>query len=124
MLYKRNGITNPLEQIDLLEMYDPTVWFHIEFLQHFLMIDGHELLDMIDRGDTARDGKFPVCPSGGVVTTNPIGATALLRVAEAALQVRGDCGDYQVTKDVNTAMASGFGGSYWTGLMLMTKHLD
>ena len=69
VLYQRNGITNPLKQIDLFEMYDPTVWYHLEFLQHFLMIDGKEVLKMVDRGDTARDGKFPVCPSGGVVAT-------------------------------------------------------
>jgi acetyl-CoA C-acetyltransferase len=123
VLYKRNGITDPLKQIDLIEMYDPTVWFHMEFLQHFLMVDAKELHKMINRGDTARDGRIPVCPSGGVVTTNPIGATALLRVAEAALQIRGDCGDYQVEKDVHTALSSGFGGSYWTGLMLLTKNL-
>jgi acetyl-CoA C-acetyltransferase len=124
ILYERNRIDDPLNQIDLIEMYDPTVWFHMEFLQYFLRVEGNELLDMVDRGDTARDGKIPVCPSGGVVCTNPIGATALLRVAEAALQIRGDCGDYQVTKEVNTALASGFGGSYWTGLMLLTKNLE
>jgi acetyl-CoA C-acetyltransferase len=124
VLYKRNGITDPVKEIDLFEMYNPSVWYHMELLQHFLLMDGKELLKMIDRGDTARDGKFPVCPSGGVLTTNPIGATALLRAAEAALQVRGDCGDYQVTKDVNMAMASGFGGSGWTALMLLSKKLD
>ncbi len=58
------------------------------------------------------------------MATNPIGATAMLRVAEAALQMRGDCGDYQVSREVKTAMASGFGGSKWTGLNLLTRELD
>ena len=56
--------------------------------------------------------------------TNPIGATAMLRVAEAALQVRGDGGEYQVTKNVDRTMASSFGGVYWTILHLLSKHLD
>jgi len=39
VLYKRNGITDPVNQIDLFEMYNPTVWYHMEFLPHFLMMD-------------------------------------------------------------------------------------
>ena len=123
-LYKRNGITNPLKEIDVFEMYDPSVWFHFELLEQIMMLPEGEVFKMIDRGDTARDGVFPVNPSGGVLASNPIGATAMLRVAEAALQVRGHCGDYQVGKEVKTAMASGFGGSKWTVLHLLTKELD
>ena len=74
-------------------------------------------------GDFEIEGKWPINPSGGVQSTNPIGATALIRVAEAGLQVRGDAGEHQVPKDVKTAMASGFGGTYWTVLMLLTKEL-
>ena len=44
---------------------------------------------MVERGDTALDGSFPVNMSGGVLSSNPIGASGLLRFAEAALQVRG-----------------------------------
>ena len=35
--------------------------------------------------------------SGGVLSSNPIGASGLLRFAEAALQVRGQAGEHQVT---------------------------
>ena len=47
-------------------------------------------------GDTALDGSFPVNMSGGVLSSNPIGASGLLRFAEAALQVRGMAGEHQV----------------------------
>ena len=51
---------------------------------------------MVERGDTALDGSFPVNMSGGVLSSNPIGASGLLRFAEAALQVRGMAGEHQV----------------------------
>ena len=123
-LYKRNGITRPLKEIDVFEMYDPNVWWQIDWMELFLMLPHGENIKMVDRGDTARDGVFPINPSGGVTATNPIGASAMLRPAEAALQVRGDAGEHQVTKEVKTAMASSFGGTAWTILHLLTKELD
>lgn len=123
-LYQRNGIKNPLKEIDVFEMYDPSVWMHLAWMEEFLLLPHGENLKMVDRGDTARDGVFPINPSGGVVATNPIGATAMIRVAEAALQVRGDAGEHQVTKEVKTAMASSFGGTGWTILHLLTKELN
>lgn len=124
MLYERNGITDPLKEISLLEMYDPSVWAQVDFMTQFLLLPPGEAVKMVLRGDTARDGAFPINPSGGVVATNAIGATAMLRMAEAALQVRGDAGEHQVTKEVNLAMASSLGGLNWTILFLLSKSLD
>jgi acetyl-CoA C-acetyltransferase len=56
------------------------------------------------------DGELPINPSGGVLCTNPISVTALVRVAEAALQVMGRAGERQV-KRVKRAVATGMGGS-------------
>ncbi len=120
-LYKRNGITNPIKEIDLFEIYDPMVWMEMEWADWFLLMERGGYLKMVEDGITDRNGSFPVNPSGGVVTTNPIGATALIRVAEAALQIRGDAGEHQVGKEVRTAMASAFGGTFWTILHLLSK---
>ena len=70
------------------------------------------------------DGKMPVNPSGGVIAANPIGATAMVRVAEAAKQIRGNAGPHQVPKPVNHALASGFGGTMWTVLTILEKQLN
>ena len=51
---------------------------------------------MIDDGTTEITGSFPINCSGGVLSTNPIGASGLLRFAEAANQVRGRAGEHQV----------------------------
>jgi acetyl-CoA C-acetyltransferase len=45
----------------------------------------------------------------------------MLRVAEAALQVRGDAGEHQVTREVNKALASAWGGNDWVMLFLLSK---
>ena len=39
---------------------------------------------------------MPINCSGGVLSSNPIGASGLLRFAEAAMQVRGQAGEHQV----------------------------
>jgi acetyl-CoA C-acetyltransferase len=52
-----------------------------------------------------------VCPSGGVLCTNAIAVTAMVRVAEAALQVWGRAGDRQV-KGARVGIANGNGGDH------------
>ena len=122
-LLGRNNITNPREEIDVFEMYDPSSWWGLDWLREFLFLEGDEHLKLVENGDIAIDGAFPVNPSGGVIASNPIGATAMVRVAEAALQVMGEAGKHQVPKEVKQAMASGFGGTMWTVLFLLTKEV-
>ena len=120
-LYERNGIKDPRKEIDLFEMYDPSSWWGLDWLREFLLLENDEHIRMVENDDITMDGSFPVNPSGGVIASNPIGATAMIRVAEAALQIMGEAGDHQVNKPVNQAMASGFGGTMWTVLFLLTK---
>jgi acetyl-CoA C-acetyltransferase len=122
-LYKRNGISDPVKEIDVMEIYDPFVWIAIHTLSGFLLKETKEIFDMIEQGAMAMDGEIPINPSGGVMCSNPIGATSMIRVAEAALQVRGDAAN-QVPKEVNTALASSFGGTVWTILHLLSKTQD
>jgi acetyl-CoA C-acetyltransferase len=65
---------------------------------------------MVESGQTALGGSFPVNMSGGVLSSNPIGASGLLRFAEAAMQVRGTAGEHQV-ENANVALAQAYGAS-------------
>ncbi len=123
-LYKRNGIKKPLEYFDVFEMYDPASWWAVDWLRDFFQLEGDEHIKLVENKEIMIDGSMPVNPSGGVIGSNPIGATALVRVAEAALQVRGNAGKHQVPKPVNHALASGFGGTMWTVLMMLEKELN
>ncbi len=48
-------------------------------------------------------------PSGGVLSSNPIGASGMIRFAEAALQVRGLAGEHQVD-GARLALGHAYGG--------------
>jgi acetyl-CoA C-acetyltransferase len=122
-LFARNGIKDPINEIDVFEMYDPSAWWGVDWLREFLLLEGHEHLKMVENEEISIDGSFPINPSGGVIASNPIGATALIRVAEAANQIRGRAGKHQVKKEVKKALASGFGGTFWTVLLLLTKDI-
>src|SRR5512136_993902 len=122
-LYKRNGITNPIKDICMAEIYEPSNWEEMSHYEHYHFCPKNEGWKMVEKGMTEMEGEFPVNPSGGVIATNPIGATPTIRVAEAALQVRGDAGEHQVTRDVHTAMATALGGPNWTVVTLLKRSL-
>jgi acetyl-CoA C-acetyltransferase len=122
-LFERNKITKPLEYFDVFEMYDPSAWWGLDWLKEFFLLEGDEHLKLVENKEIMIGGKIPLNPSGGVVASNPIGATALVRVAEAALQIRGDAGAHQIPKPVKHALASGFGGTVWTVLFILEKEL-
>ena len=64
---------------------------------------------LTEAGETQIGGALPVNPSGGVLCSNPIGASGLLRFAEAALQVMGKAGAHQVA-GARTALGHAYGG--------------
>ena len=121
-ILKRNNITKPMEEIQFMEMYDPCPFFHPFFLEDFQLCAPGEGWKVIEKGLTSREGAFPLSPSGGVMCTNAIGDSGTVRVAEAALQLRGDAGEHQITRKVTQGLASGFGGSNWTDLFLLTNN--
>lgn len=107
--YRMAGITKPLAQIDVAEIYAPFSTMEIACYEALGFCARGEGGRFIEDGRSEMTGDLPVNPSGGVQCANPIGATALVRVAEAALQVMGDAGERQVP-DVSTAVATGAGG--------------
>jgi len=123
-LYERNGITDPLAYFDVFEMYDPSAWWGTDWLREFFLLEGDAHLKLVENKEIMIDGKMPINPSGGVIAANPIGATALVRVAEAAKQIRGNAGPHQIQKPVNHGLASAFGGTMWTVLMMLEKELN
>ena len=109
-VYRQAGITDPRSQIDMAELYVPFSWYEPMWLEGHDIAGAGEGWKMVDSGDTDLGGSFPVNPSGGVLSTNAIGASGMVRFAEAALQVRGLAGEHQVP-DVRTALAQAYGGA-------------
>ena len=108
-LYAKAGITKPREEIDCAEIYVPFSWFEPMWMEGMLITEKNQGWKMTYEGATALDGDFPVNMSGGVLSSNPIGASGLLRFAEAAMQVRGQAGEHQVD-GVHKALGHAYGG--------------
>ncbi len=108
-VYKQAGITNPRKQIDVAETYVPFSWFEPMWLENLGFCEQGEGWKLTEAGATALDGDIPTNPSGGVLSTNPIGASGMLRFAEAALQVRGQAGAHQVD-GAKLALGHAYGG--------------
>jgi len=109
-LYKKAGITNPIEQIDCAEIYVPFSWYEPMWLEGHLIMPEGEGWKLTEAGETEIGGRFPVNMSGGVLSSNAIGASGLIRCLEAASQVRGTAGDYQVD-GARVALGHAYGGA-------------
>jgi acetyl-CoA C-acetyltransferase len=108
-LWKRAGITNPLSEVDIAEIYVPFSWFEPMWLENLGFAEEGQGWKLTEAGETEIGGRLPVNPSGGVLSSNPIGASGMLRFAEAAMQVMGRAGDHQV-EDARTALGHAYGG--------------
>ncbi|MEY2405882.1 MAG: acetyl-CoA C-acetyltransferase [Acidimicrobiaceae bacterium] len=108
-VYRQAGITDPRREIDAVEMYVPFSWFEPMWLENLLFAERGTGWKMVEEGATQLDGDLPVNMSGGVLSSNPIGASGMLRFGEAAMQVRGQAGEHQVD-NVRRALGHAYGG--------------
>lgn len=116
--YREAGITDPREQLDVVELYEPSTWTALDWVEALGLCERGAAAALWASGATRSDGDIPINPSGGVLCANPIGATGLIRVAEASMQIRGTAGERQID-GVRTALATGFGGSFWNEVMIL-----
>jgi acetyl-CoA C-acetyltransferase len=108
-LYSKAGVHDPRAEIDAAEIYVPFSWFEPMWLENLGFAGEGEGWRLTDEGVTALDGALPVNPSGGVMCSNPIGASGMLRCLEAAQQVRGLAGGHQVD-GARLALGHAYGG--------------
>ncbi len=108
-LWRAAGIARPLEQVDAAEIYVPFSWFEPMWLENLGFAGPGQGWRLTEAGETEIGGALPVNPSGGVLSSNPIGASGLLRFAEAAMQVMGKAGPHQVA-GARTALGHAYGG--------------
>ncbi|MFT4824155.1 MAG: acetyl-CoA C-acetyltransferase [Halioglobus sp.] len=109
-VYKQAGISNPRKELDCAEVYVPFSWYEPMWLENLGFAEEGEGWKLTMEGATALDGgDIPWNCSGGVLCSNPIGASGMIRFAEAARQVRGDAGDHQV-EGAKLALGHAYGG--------------
>ncbi len=108
-VYRQAGIADPRRDLDVAEVYVPFSWYEPMWMENLGFAKRNEGWKMVLEGATAFDGELPVNPSGGVLSSNPIGASGMIRFAEAAMQVRGQAGEHQVA-GARKALGHAYGG--------------
>ena len=108
-LYDKAGISNPRKEIDCAEVYVPFAWFEAMWMENLGFAPEGEGWKAVHDGSTELTGDIPWNMSGGVLSSNPIGASGMLRFAEAAMQVRGQAGEHQVD-GAKVALGHAYGG--------------
>lgn len=109
--FKMAGITDPEKQVDVAELYAPFSNTEFHSIEAAGLAKLGQSVGMMREGQFQLGNGIPVNPSGGTLCTNAIAVTAMIRVAEIALQVWGRAGGHQVT-GARRGIASGNGGDH------------
>jgi len=104
--YRMAKVKNPLKEINVAEVSARFAHEELMIYEALGLCRDGEGKDLLAKGVTKKSGKLPVNPSGGALAADPICATGLIRVIEAAKQIRGEANGYQVPK-VKRALAHG-----------------
>ena len=109
--YRMAGITDAQKQIHVAEIYAPFSNTEFHAIEAAGLCGLGQSVAQLKQGRFTLGGEIPVNPSGGTLCTNAIAVTAMIRVAEVALQVWGKAGGHQV-KGARVGIASGNGGDH------------
>ena len=85
----------------------PFSWYEPMWLENLGFCAEGDGWKLTESGATGPDGDIPWNMSGGVLSSNPIGASGMVRFGEAAQQVRERAGDYQVELKTGPRAGSG-----------------
>jgi acetyl-CoA C-acetyltransferase len=108
--YKQAGITNPIEEIDLVEVHDCFSIVELLTYEDLGLCGKGEAKDLIRSKETQLGGKIPVNVSGGLLSCgHPVGATGIRMVVEVAGHLRGQQGKRQV-ENAKRGMTHNIGG--------------
>jgi acetyl-CoA C-acetyltransferase len=94
--WQRAGIAD-VNGVDGIETHDCFTTSEYMAIDHFGITAPGESWKAVEAGWLEIDGKHPINPSGGLIGAgHPVGATGVRQLLDAALQVTGQAGEYQV----------------------------
>jgi acetyl-CoA C-acetyltransferase len=100
-----------LDDVHAFEVHDCFTPSEYLAIDHIGLTGPGESWKAIESGDIAIDGRLPVNPSGGLIGGgHPVGASGVRMLLDAARQVSGTAGEYQVD-DAALVGTLNFGGS-------------
>jgi acetyl-CoA C-acetyltransferase len=100
-----------VDDVDLFEVHDCFTIAEIMVTEALGLVERGRGGKAVEEGLTARDGRFPVNPSGGLKAKgHPVGATGVAQAVEVVKQLRGEAGDRQV-KGARRGLTQNMGGT-------------
>ena len=109
--YRMAGIKDPAKEVHVAELYAPFSNTEFHAVEAAGLAPIGKSMAMLREGQFHIGSPTAVNPSGGTLCTNAIAVSAMVRVAEAALQVWGRAGGHQ-QPGAKIAAASGNGGDH------------
>lgn len=110
MAYKMAGITQPRQQIDVVEVDDRFSFKELQHLEAIGLAPEGSAADLLEAGELGRDGCLPTNLSGGALGVgNCLEATGLQKSLEIVTQLRGYAGKRQVP-DAEVGVAQSWRG--------------
>jgi acetyl-CoA C-acetyltransferase len=107
--FERAHVT--LDDLDGMEVHDCFTPSEYLAIDHIGLTGPGESWKAIENGEIEMGGRLPINPSGGLIGGgHPVGATGVRMLVDAARQVSGTAGDYQVD-GATTFGTLNFGGS-------------
>lgn len=110
MAYEQAGIKDPRRETDFAEVYEPFSFTELMLYEGLGLAPEGKGRELIESGAVSAEGTYPVNPSGGALCGNPLMVTGLIRLIEAARQLTGNAGGYQIKKDVRRALVHSTSG--------------
>ena len=100
-----------VQDIHLFEVHDCFTIAEIMVTEALGLVEKGRGGKAVEEGLTARGGRFPVNPSGGLKAKgHPVGATGVAQAVEIVKQLRGEAGDRQI-KGARLGLAQNMGGT-------------
>ncbi|MBI4506209.1 MAG: acetyl-CoA acetyltransferase [Chloroflexi bacterium] len=117
--YKQAGISNPPEEIDVIELHDCFTITEIVNYEDLFLCERGQGWRLAAEGVTRRDGKLPVNTSGGLKSCgHPIGASGVRMVANIHDQLLGRAGKMQI-ENPKVGVAHNLGGPGAVGCVVV-----
>lgn len=118
--HERAGIVG-VDEVDCVETHDCMTPSEYLAIDHLGITAPGESWKAIEDGRIHRDGAIPVNPGGGLIGGgHPVGATGARMVLDAAKQVSGTAGDYQV-EGASRVQTLNIGGSTATTVSFVVE---
>ena len=110
--YKMAGITDPLEEIDVAELYDSYSGVELQAYEELGFCDYGESGPAVESGIFDLGGQLPVNTSGGLLGRGaPVGATGLAQAIEIMLQLRGEASVERQVQDARRGLTDTHAGT-------------